>query len=120
MNVTPIILSSVLLYGCMAPTKQEVRPILTCDDCRGLNYYGPLTVAPDPRVQMAGVIARGITGVAGIIVGGQVATSIASDLASTAVTRTIANSTTETVEIIENTETTIIEQPPEPIIVTKQ
>ena len=76
------------LPGCssMQPAPAPpVRPVLTCADCRGLDYYGPQQApAPDPRVQMASVIAKAVTGVTGIVVGGNVATSIASDLAGSA------------------------------------
>ena len=76
------------LPGCasMQPAPAPpVRPVLTCADCKGLDYYGPQQApAPDPRVQMASVIAKAVTGITGIVVGGNVATSIASDLAGSA------------------------------------
>ena len=91
-STTKLVSSSVLsslilastLSGCSSmgpPAPKPVRPVLSCADCNGLIYYGPQEgPAPDPRVQLAATIASAATSMTGIIVGGNVATSIASDL----------------------------------------
>ena len=87
--------SVVGINGCasMEPAPAPpARPILTCGDCNDLVYFGPQQApAPDPRVQMASIIAKAVTGVTGIVVGGNVATSIASDLASGVASQTLVS-----------------------------
>ena len=94
----------VFTTGCSTigpPEPLPVRPVLSCENCSGLTYYGPQQApAPDPRVQMASTITKGIVGVTGILVGGNVATSISSDLAKGAVGALSTNS------IIERSSTT--------------
>ena len=90
--------------GCanMGPAPQQpIRPVITCDDCKGLAYYGPQTgPAPDPRVQMASVVVKGITGIAGIAAGAYAATDIASTIADAGkiLNAPGSNTTTTTVE----------------------
>lgn len=61
----------VLISGCstMEPSDPlPVRPIISCEDCSGLIYYGPQQEpAPDPRIQLASIIVRGLVSGAGII-----------------------------------------------------
>ena len=109
MKRTKIVSMSVLatvglfLTGCagMEPAQpQPLRPVLACDDCKGLEYYGPqIDPAPDPRVQMASIITKGLTSVIGIGAGAYVATDIASTIAgagSVAFGTNTTNTTTTT------------------------
>ena len=92
----------------MAPTKApEQKPVLACDDCRGLTYYGPAPAPQqDPRVAMASVIAKAATAIAGIAVGGNVATSISSDLAAGAIPVVLQGATNTSVSDTRVTEVT--------------
>ena len=94
------LLSAVSMTGCanMGPAPvQPVRPVLSCDDCSGLKYYGPqVGPAPDPRVQMASVIVKGITSAAGIAAGAYAATDIASTIAGAGKTVFAPGNTTTT------------------------
>jgi hypothetical protein len=59
--------SILFLTGCMATPQQPVRPILSCVDCKGLNYYGPQMPTPDaPGVAMAKVLVGGAVKIAGV------------------------------------------------------
>lgn len=86
-----------------------VRPVISCQDCKGLTYYGPqMAPAPDPRVQMAQIVTKGITGVFGIAAGAYAATDIASTIAGagkmvlgpSSTNTTTTTSTTSTVEAV--------------------
>lgn len=83
-NIITIAITSTII-GCanMEPAEpQPIRPILSCDDCSGLTYFGPQQeAAPDPRVQMADIIVGGITKVVGVAGGVYAATEIASTVA---------------------------------------
>ena len=114
--------SVVIISGCMAtPQPKQVRPVMTCDDCKGLAYYGPQDApGPDPRVQMAKTITSGIVSVAGIGAGAYGVNQMAG--AATSIVGTVAGA--GKYAIVEQPSPTIVTQPdptivtqPEPIIV---
>lgn len=126
--MSKILLIFVLIFltGCsnMGPPKpQPVRPVLTCNDCSGLAYYGPQQAPPpDPRVQMAHILTGGITKVLGIGAGVYAATEMAktvSDAGRYVVGPT--NTTETTTSSIEAVQPTVVTTdkaiPIEPVIV---
>lgn len=127
LKLPAVCLIGVSLTGCAnmgPPQEQPVRPVLSCADCNGLTYYGPQTgPAPDPRVQMAGVIAKGVTSVAGIAAGAYAATDIASTIAGagSVVFGPGSTTTTQTVETVHpEVVTTDVAVPVEPVIVNPE
>ena len=103
-----LLTTSIALTGCAgmeAPEPAPIRPVLSCDDCSGLTYYGPqMAPAPDPRVQMAQIITGGITKVAGIVGGTYAATNIAGTIAD-AGKYVVGPSTTQTTTTTSTTDT---------------
>ena len=124
---TPLALVAACISGCasMAPAPlPPQQPILACDDCRGLTYYGPAQPAPvDPRVAMAQTITGGIVRLGGVIAGVQAATSIADTIATAGrvVVAPGATTSTQTVqavqpEVVQAAQPQIVTQPAPQII----
>ena len=87
-----IALTPILLTGCMAAN--PARPVLTCNNCGDLTYYGPQQ--PDPRVEMARALTGGLSSIVGIAVGGDVLKSLGSASGATStIERTTNNSVTD-------------------------
>ena len=96
------------LTGCMTTPVQPVRPVLVCNDCKGLAYYGPQIPAPEaPGVTMAKTLVGGLTSIASVAF-------TADAIKSTS--QTIANA--GKYAIVQQPEPTIVTQP-EPTIVTQ-
>ena len=62
-----ILIPTLALCGCMTTPVMPTRPVLSCDDCKGLAYYGPQMPTPDaPGVAMAKTLVGGAVKIAGL------------------------------------------------------
>lgn len=103
-----------LLTGCMESL--PVRPVLTCVQCHGLEYYGPQ--APDPRVEMARALTGGLSTVVGAAIHGDVlkslhqsagAASTIERTSSSVTDRSVSSSETSRESSISETSNTLID-----------
>ena len=98
----------LLLTGCMTTPVQPVRPVLACDDCRGLTYYGSQHAPQEaPGVALARTLAGAAVQIAN-------AGFMADAIKSTS--KTIADA--GKYAIVEQPAPTVITQP-DPTIVTQ-
>lgn len=101
-----IMISAISIAGCSTigpPPAVEQKPVLTCDDCSGLVYYGEAPPpAPDARVQMANVITNGLLKGVGILSGVYGAVQVADTIADAGkyVVGPTNTKTTETVKVV--------------------
>ena len=109
-----IILFIILLTGCVATTQQAPQnPVLTCDNCSGLVYYGPPTATQSQAVTMASILTKGAVAIAGIAIGADKEKAIIETVADAG--RYVAfNQPAPTV--VQQPTSTIVEQPA-PVIV---
>lgn len=107
-----VCLTAGLITGCLqTPAPPPLRPVLACEDCKGLTYYGPQQAPPpNPNVQMASILTKGVMGVTGYIVGGAVAKTVAQELASGAAGNIQTTNTVERTEIERDNRSVEIQQ----------
>ena len=111
-----LVLSIILLTSCMTPPVQQVRPVLQCEDCKNLTYYGPQLPAQEaPGVSMAKVIVGGITKVAGVAFAVDAIKSTSSTIANAGKV-TVVDQQTHSSNIQTQSDPVIVTQP-EPIVV---
>lgn len=121
--LTPWILLLVSCSGLEPIPPAPIRPIMSCEDCTGLVYYGPQQApTPDPRIQMASIITKGVTSMAGIAAGVYGAVEVAHTISDAGqIVFSPGNNTTHTKETVKTVRPEIVKTdvavPVEPIIV---
>ena len=108
MKIAAITLFALFITGCMTTPVMPNRPVLACDDCRGLTYYGPQQAAPEaPGVSLGKALIGGAVAIAGY--------GFAAD-AVKSTSQTIADA--GKYAIVEQQAPTVVNQP-DPTIVTQ-
>jgi hypothetical protein len=92
----------------MTTPVQPVRPVLACDDCKGLQYYGPQMPAPEaPGVALGKALIGGAVQIAGFGFAADAAKSVSDTIAGAG-----------KYAIVEQQAPTVVTQP-EPTVVTQ-